>query len=48
MAASLSGRSRYDESIGILQNVYAAAPNSIQPMVALVNTYVRADKSDRP
>src|SRR5215468_664263 len=47
MAASLSGRSRYDESIGILQNAYAAAPNSLQPMVALVNTYVRADKADR-
>src|SRR5262245_1584657 len=47
VAASLSGRSRYDESIGILQNAYAAAPNSLQPMVALVNTYVRADKTDR-
>jgi tetratricopeptide (TPR) repeat protein len=47
LAASLSGRSRYDESIGILQNAYAAAPNSLQPMVALVNTYVRADKTDR-
>jgi tetratricopeptide (TPR) repeat protein len=47
LAASLSGRSRHDESIGILQNAYAAAPNSLQPMVALVNTYVRADKTDR-
>jgi tetratricopeptide (TPR) repeat protein len=47
LAASLSGRSRYDESIGILQNIQAAAPNAIQPMVALVNTYVRADKADR-
>ena len=47
MAASLSGRSRYDESIGLLQSAYAAAPNSLQPMVALVNTYVRADKADR-
>jgi len=47
MAASLSGRSRYDESIGILQNIHASAPSSIQPMVALVNTYVRADKADR-
>src|SRR5262245_6519317 len=47
LAASLSGRSRYDESIGILQNACAAAPNSLQPMVALVNTYVRADKTDR-
>jgi tetratricopeptide (TPR) repeat protein len=47
LAASFSGRSRYDESIGILQNAYAATPSSIQPLVALVNTYVRADKSDR-
>ena len=47
LAAAYSGRSRYDESIGILQNVQAAAPNSIQPMVALVHTYVRADKADR-
>lgn len=47
LAASLSGRSRYDESIGVLQNAHAAAPNSLQPMVALVNTYVRADKTDR-
>ena len=47
MAASFSGRSRYDESIELLQSAYAAAPNSIRPMVALVNTYVRADKADR-
>ena len=47
LAASLSGRSRYDESIGILQNAYAATPNSVQPLLALVNTYVRADKADR-
>ena len=47
LAASLSGRSRYDESIGLLQSAYAAAPNSLQPMVALVNTYLRADKADR-
>jgi putative PEP-CTERM system TPR-repeat lipoprotein len=47
LAASLSGRSRYDESIGLLQSAYAAAPNSLQPIFALVNTYVRADKADR-
>jgi cellulose synthase operon protein C len=47
LAASLSGRAKYDESISLLQNVLASAPNSTQPLVALVNTYIRAEKTDR-
>lgn len=47
LSAALSGRSQYDESIRILENVYSATPNAIQPMVALVSTMVRAQRLDR-
>ncbi len=47
VAAALSGQKKYDESIGILQDAYAARPGSAQAMYALVNTLVRAQKSDR-
>jgi tetratricopeptide (TPR) repeat protein len=47
LGASLNGRARYDDSISVLQNAYAATPNSVQPMAALVNAYLRAEKSDR-
>jgi tetratricopeptide (TPR) repeat protein len=44
---SLGGRHKYEESIGILERAYAAAPTSRQAMVTLVNTLVRAGKLDR-
>ena len=47
LGAALSGRNRYDESIGVLQNAYAAAPGAVQPMVSLVGTLVRAQQVDR-
>jgi tetratricopeptide (TPR) repeat protein len=47
LAASLSGRAKFDDSISVLQSVHASAPNSSQPLVALVNTYIRAEKTDR-
>jgi tetratricopeptide (TPR) repeat protein len=44
---ALSGRNRYDDSISALQSAVAAAPGAAQPMAALVNTLVRAQKLDR-
>jgi cellulose synthase operon protein C len=44
---SLGGRQKYEESIGILERAYAASPTSMQAMVTLVNTLVRAGKLDR-
>jgi cellulose synthase operon protein C len=47
LGAALSGRGRYDDSIKILEDAYAAAPGAVQPMAALVNTLIRAQKMDR-
>ena len=41
------GRGKYDDSIKILESVYAAAPSAVQPMEALVGIMVRAQQSDR-
>jgi tetratricopeptide (TPR) repeat protein len=47
LGAALAGRNKFDESISALQDAYAAAPNAVQPMYALVRTYLRAEQSDR-
>ena len=47
LVAALNGRNRYDESIKVLENVHSANPGAVQPIVALVNTLVRAGKIDR-
>lgn len=44
LAAALSGRGKYDDSIKILEGVQAAAPAAVQPLTALVNTMVQAKK----
>jgi len=44
LGAALSGQSKHDESIGVLQSAYAAAPGDVQPMFALVSALVRAQK----
>jgi tetratricopeptide (TPR) repeat protein len=47
LVAALNGQRKYDESIGLLQSTYATTPGSTRPMYGLVNTLVRAGKSDR-
>jgi tetratricopeptide (TPR) repeat protein len=47
LGAALSGQRKHDESIGILQHAHAASPGDVQPMFALVNALVRAQKVDR-
>src|SRR5262249_46339878 len=47
VGAALAGRNKYDESIVALQNAYQAQPNAVQPMYALVRTYLRAQKPDQ-
>ena len=45
-AAALSGLGKYGDSIRILEGLQTAAPAAVQPMAALVNTMVRAQKLD--
>ncbi len=47
LAAALAGGNKYEESIGVLQHAYEAAPTAIQPMYALVRAFVRAKQTDR-
>jgi tetratricopeptide (TPR) repeat protein len=46
LAAALSGQGKYSDSIRILEGVQAATPAAVQPMAALVNTLIRAQKLD--
>jgi tetratricopeptide (TPR) repeat protein len=46
LAAALSGQGKYSDSIRILEGLQSAAPAAVQPMAALVNTLVRAQKLD--
>src|SRR5262249_38373246 len=46
-AAALSGRGKYEDSIKILESVYAAAPAAVQPMATLVSSMVRAQQLDK-
>ena len=45
-AAALSGQNKVDESIAALQDAHQAAPDAVQPVVALVSAYVRQGKPD--
>ena len=47
LGAALAGLNKYDQSISVLQDAYAAAPTATQPMYALVRTYLRAKQPDR-
>lgn len=47
LGAALAGRNKYDQSIAALQDAYTSAPNAVQPMYALVRTYLRAGKPDQ-
>ena len=46
-AASLLGEGKYENSIRLLESVHASVPAAVQPMVALVNTMVRANQLDK-
>jgi tetratricopeptide (TPR) repeat protein len=47
LGAALIGRNKYDESIAVLKDAYAAAPSAAQPMFSLVRAYVAAQQTDR-
>lgn len=47
LGAALAGQQKYSESIVALQSAYESAPSDVQPMYALVRTYVRAGKFDQ-
>jgi tetratricopeptide (TPR) repeat protein len=45
--AALIGQNKFDQSIEIFQNAYAAAPTAVQPMYSLVRALVAAKQIDR-
>jgi tetratricopeptide (TPR) repeat protein len=47
VAAVLGGQRKYEESLGVLQSAQASNPNALQPMYALVRTYIQAQRADR-
>ena len=47
LGASLAGEKKYGESITVLQNAVAAAPNDMQPMIALVRAFMLSNQMDR-
>jgi tetratricopeptide (TPR) repeat protein len=47
LGVALSGRNKFDDSISILENTYAATSGAALPMVNLVNALVRAGKLDQ-
>jgi tetratricopeptide (TPR) repeat protein len=47
LGASLIGRNKFDESIGVLRSAYDAAPTAVRPMYSLVRAYVAAKQTDR-
>jgi cellulose synthase operon protein C len=46
-AAALAGQNKIDESIAALEDAHKAAPDGVQPVVALVAAYTRQGKSDK-
>lgn len=45
-AAAFAGQKKFDESLSELEAARAAAPNSLQPVVNLVSSYLRLNKSE--
>jgi tetratricopeptide (TPR) repeat protein len=45
--AAFGGEKKYSDSLAALQNVYEANPEAVQPMVAMVATYVRAKQPEK-
>jgi tetratricopeptide (TPR) repeat protein len=46
-AAALAGQNKIDESIAMLEDAHKAAPDSVQPVLALVSAYVKQGKADK-
>ena len=45
--AAFSGDKNYNESLAVLQNVYAANPGAVQPMAAIVAIYLQSKQIDK-
>lgn len=46
-AAALAGQNKIDESIAALEDAQRAAPNAVQPFVALVGAYLKNGQADK-
>jgi tetratricopeptide (TPR) repeat protein len=47
LGAAMAGQNKFNESINILQDAYAALPSTSRSMAALVDAYVRANQSNK-
>ena len=46
-AAALAGEDKIDESIAAMERAHQAAPDAVQPVVALVSAYVKQGQADK-
>ena len=46
-ASALAGQNKIPESIAALEKAHASAPDAVQPVVALISSYVRLGKPDK-
>src|SRR4029079_6797218 len=46
-AAAFAGQNKVDESIAALEDAHKAAPDNVQPVLALVSAYVRQGNADK-
>ena len=44
--AAFSGQNKFSDSVAVLQDAYSANPNAVQPLAALVDTYLKAKQPD--
>ena len=44
--AAFSGQNKFSDSVAVLQDAYSANPNAVQPLAALVDTYLKAGQPD--
>jgi len=47
LGAAFSGEKKYDQSIAAFQSAVTEAPSAVQPMVALVRSYLQANQPDK-
>jgi tetratricopeptide (TPR) repeat protein len=45
-ASALAGQNKIDESVAALEDAHQAAPDAVQPVVALISAYVKQGKAD--
>ena len=47
LGTALLAQDKYDQGIASLQSAYAAAPSAVQPMLSLVQAYIRSNQTEK-